>query len=89
VSRWTALLAAPLLVALTWAGCDLFMSEMSAGPALVDDDAGTDAGEDAGPDYCPGYTGNDPCCVPGDPCVWADDDICDCDATCDWDWEDC
>jgi hypothetical protein len=26
--------------------------------------------------------------VPGDPCVWADDDICDCDG-CEWDEADC
>jgi len=40
-------------------------------------------------DWCPGYTGQDMCCQNDDPCGWADDWECDCDATCDWDYWDC
>jgi hypothetical protein len=40
-------------------------------------------------DPCPGYTGEDLCCVPNDPCGWELNDVCDCDATCAWDEVDC
>ena len=38
---------------------------------------------------CPGYTGQSDCCKISDPCGWAEDDLCDCDGTCDWDASDC
>lgn len=40
-------------------------------------------------DPCPGYDGADECCDVSDPCAWADDGVCDCYATCDWDLADC
>jgi hypothetical protein len=52
----------------------------------TDTDTATDA--DAGV-WCVGYTGDDTCCLIDDPCEWAGDGVCDCDETCDWDWEDC
>jgi hypothetical protein len=91
MSRWQLLLASLLIPALGWVGCDLFMSQLSKGPAL-DSDTDTDdldASPDGGDDYCPGYTGFDPCCTPDDPCTFANDSICDCDGTCPWDTADC
>jgi hypothetical protein len=40
-------------------------------------------------DPCPDYTGDDPCCLDTNPCDWDNNDICDCDSTCEWDAVDC
>jgi len=52
----------------------------------TDTSTDTDTGEGV---WCVGYDGDDECCMIDDPCEYANDDYCDCDATCDWDWQDC
>jgi hypothetical protein len=73
--------------------CDWDDADCGGGDTDTDTDSDTDTDDDGGaPDggvWCVGYTGDDPCCLIDDPCDYAGDDYCDCDATCDWDWEDC
>ncbi|MFO8072062.1 MAG: hypothetical protein R6V85_09330 [Polyangia bacterium] len=66
--------------------CPWDADDCAGGPDGGDTDTGSDP--DGGPAYCEGYQGDDPCCIPDDPCGWADDGYCDCEG-CDWDAADC
>jgi hypothetical protein len=69
---------------------DAFCCETEWDDVCVDEVSDLGCGQcGGGSDFCPGYTGSSSCCKTGNPCDWANDNICDCNGSCAWDGGDC
>ena len=69
-----------------------FSYDYTGGDSDSDADGDSDSDSDSDSDtddYCTGYEGEDSCCMNSDPCGYADDEYCDCEGLCAWDYTDC